>query len=42
MYLHLIYLVPLCLGQVVEKRSAFRLSIVYDFIWKVLNVIGLL
>ncbi|CAN0302883.1 unnamed protein product, partial [Hapterophycus canaliculatus] len=28
-------------GRVVAHRSAFRLSIVSEFIWKVLNIIGL-
>lgn len=30
------------LGQVVAQRSPVRLSVISDFIWKVLNIIGLL
>lgn len=29
-------------GQVVAQRSALRPSIISEFIWKVLNIIGLL
>lgn len=27
-------------GQVVEKRSPFRLSIISDFFWTVINILG--